>query len=136
MVYGKVVKAGLHQASTIKVAEAAKVIENTQRDLNIALMNELMDEIEALLDKRDNLRGAVATIEGALGIDEIIQHIDDNQYAFAHRFHLSRQLLGLEWTTYPNPSFHPYTPAVALPTRVRLLSEFYPKHCEIDFTFR
>ncbi len=40
-VYGKVVKAGLHQASTIKVAEAAKVIENTQRDLNIALMNEL-----------------------------------------------------------------------------------------------
>ncbi len=40
-VYGKVVKAGLHQASSIKVAEAAKVIENTQRDLNIALMNEL-----------------------------------------------------------------------------------------------
>ncbi|QTA83279.1 UDP-N-acetyl-D-mannosamine dehydrogenase [Desulfonema limicola] len=40
-VYGKVVKAGLHKASSIKVAEAAKVIENTQRDLNIALMNEL-----------------------------------------------------------------------------------------------
>lgn len=40
-VYAKVVKAGLHQASSIKVAEAAKVIENTQRDLNIALMNEL-----------------------------------------------------------------------------------------------
>lgn len=40
-VYGKVVKAGIHQASSIKVAEAAKVIENTQRDLNIALMNEL-----------------------------------------------------------------------------------------------
>jgi len=40
-VYGKVVKAGLHRASSIKVAEAAKVIENTQRDLNIALMNEL-----------------------------------------------------------------------------------------------
>ncbi len=41
-VYGKVVvKAGLHQASSIRVAEAAKVIENTQRDLNIALMNEL-----------------------------------------------------------------------------------------------
>jgi UDP-N-acetyl-D-galactosamine dehydrogenase len=41
MVYGKVVKAGIHKASSIKVAEAAKVIENTQRDLNIALMNEL-----------------------------------------------------------------------------------------------
>ena len=40
-VYGKVVKAGIHQTSSIKVAEAAKVIENTQRDLNIALMNEL-----------------------------------------------------------------------------------------------
>jgi UDP-N-acetyl-D-galactosamine dehydrogenase len=39
--YASVVKAGVHRASTIKVAEAAKVIENTQRDLNIALMNEL-----------------------------------------------------------------------------------------------
>lgn len=39
--YGKVVKAGIHRASSIRVAEAAKVIENTQRDLNIALMNEL-----------------------------------------------------------------------------------------------
>ena len=40
-VYGSVVTAGVHQAASIKVAEAAKVIENTQRDLNIALMNEL-----------------------------------------------------------------------------------------------
>jgi len=40
-VYGRVVEAGIHKASSIKVAEAAKVIENTQRDLNIALMNEL-----------------------------------------------------------------------------------------------
>jgi UDP-N-acetyl-D-galactosamine dehydrogenase len=40
-VYGRVVTAGIHKASCIKVAEAAKVIENTQRDLNIALMNEL-----------------------------------------------------------------------------------------------
>jgi UDP-N-acetyl-D-galactosamine dehydrogenase len=40
-VYGAVITAGLHLASSIKVAEAAKVIENTQRDLNIALMNEL-----------------------------------------------------------------------------------------------
>jgi UDP-N-acetyl-D-galactosamine dehydrogenase len=40
-VYGQVVKAGVHRASSIKVAEAAKVIENTQRDINIALMNEL-----------------------------------------------------------------------------------------------
>src|SRR3954468_3598471 len=40
-VYELVVKAGVHKASSIKVAEAAKIIENTQRDLNIALMNEL-----------------------------------------------------------------------------------------------
>jgi UDP-N-acetyl-D-galactosamine dehydrogenase len=39
--YATVVAAGVHEASSIKVAEAAKVIENTQRDLNIALMNEL-----------------------------------------------------------------------------------------------
>jgi len=40
-VYGSIVTAGVHRASSIKVAEAAKVIENTQRDLNIALINEL-----------------------------------------------------------------------------------------------
>jgi len=39
--YGSVVEAGVHRAPSIKVAEAAKVIENTQRDLNIALMNEV-----------------------------------------------------------------------------------------------
>ncbi len=40
-VYSKIIKAGLHEASSIRVAEAAKVIENTQRDVNIALVNEL-----------------------------------------------------------------------------------------------
>jgi UDP-N-acetyl-D-galactosamine dehydrogenase len=39
-IYGRVIRAGIHKAPSIKVAEAAKVIENTQRDLNIALMNE------------------------------------------------------------------------------------------------
>jgi UDP-N-acetyl-D-galactosamine dehydrogenase len=54
--YEKVVTAGVHRVSSLKVAEAAKVIENTQRDLNIALMNELavvfnmmgLDTIEVL----------------------------------------------------------------------------------------
>jgi len=41
MIYGSVITAGIHLAPTIKTAEAAKVIENTQRDLNIALVNEL-----------------------------------------------------------------------------------------------
>lgn len=40
-VYGSIIQAGIHKASSIKVAEAAKIIENTQRDVNIALMNEL-----------------------------------------------------------------------------------------------
>ena len=40
-VYTQVIKVGLFKASSIKVAEAAKMVENTQRDLNIALMNEL-----------------------------------------------------------------------------------------------
>ena len=39
--YGSIISAGTHKASSLKVAEAAKVIENTQRDLNIALVNEL-----------------------------------------------------------------------------------------------
>jgi UDP-N-acetyl-D-galactosamine dehydrogenase len=39
--YGSIIPAGIHEATSIKVAEAAKIIENTQRDLNVALMNEL-----------------------------------------------------------------------------------------------
>ena len=52
-IYGAVVPAGVHVAPSIKVAEAAKVLENTQRDLNIALMNEL-----ALICDRLNIRTA------------------------------------------------------------------------------
>lgn len=48
-VYELVVTAGVHRASSVKVAEAAKIIENTQRDLNIALMNEL----SIIFDKMD-----------------------------------------------------------------------------------
>jgi len=58
-VYGSVVKAGIHCAPSIKVAEAAKVIENTQRDLNIALMNELSALFERLgIDTGDVLAAA------------------------------------------------------------------------------
>ncbi len=52
-VYGAIVDVGLHEAPNIKVAEAAKVIENTQRDLNIALMNEI-----ALIFDRMGIRTA------------------------------------------------------------------------------
>ena len=58
-VYGSVVKAGIHRAPSIKVAEAAKVIENTQRDLNIAFMNELSAICGALsIDTGDVLAAA------------------------------------------------------------------------------
>jgi len=58
-VYGSVVVAGVHKAATIKVAEAAKVIENTQRDLNISLMNELALIFNKMgIDTRDVLAAA------------------------------------------------------------------------------
>jgi len=58
-IYGKIIKAGIHIAPSIKVAEAAKVIENTQRDINIALMNELAMLFDKLgIDTRDVLEAA------------------------------------------------------------------------------
>ena len=57
--YETVITAGVHRASSIKVAEAAKVIENTQRDLNIALMNELAIVFERLgIDTLEVLKAA------------------------------------------------------------------------------
>ena len=57
--YGSVITAGVYRASSIKVAEAAKVIENTQRDLNIALMNELAIIFERLgIDTLEVLQAA------------------------------------------------------------------------------
>lgn len=58
-VYGSVVEAGVYIASSVKVAEAAKVIENTQRDLNIALMNELAIIFDRLgIDTNEVLKAA------------------------------------------------------------------------------
>lgn len=80
-VYGSVVEAGVHRASSIKVAEAAKVIENTQRDLNIALMNELAiifnrlgidtnDVLEAAATKWNFLRFTPGLVGGhCIGVD-------------------------------------------------------------------
>ena len=57
--YSSIISAGTHLASSIKVAEAAKVIENTQRDLNIALVNELSILFEKLeIDTQDVLKAA------------------------------------------------------------------------------
>jgi len=57
--YSQIIKAGVHKASCIKVAEASKVIENTQRDINIALMNELSAIFEKIgIDTQDVLAAA------------------------------------------------------------------------------
>lgn len=80
-VYGPVIQAGLHKAPSIRVAEAAKVIENTQRDLNIALMNELAiifdrlglrtkDVLEAAATKWNFLRFTPGLVGGhCIGVD-------------------------------------------------------------------
>ncbi|HET6148264.1 MAG TPA: nucleotide sugar dehydrogenase [Polyangia bacterium] len=59
--YGAIIDAGVHRASSIKVAEAAKVIENTQRDLNIALMNELAIIFERMDIRTADVLDAAAT---------------------------------------------------------------------------
>lgn len=57
--YGEVVEAGIYEAESIKVAEAAKVIENTQRDLNIAFVNELSKIFKLMnIDTHDVLKAA------------------------------------------------------------------------------
>lgn len=79
--YALVVEAGIHKASSIQVAEAAKVIENTQRDLNIALINELAiifdrlgiataDVLEAAGTKWNFLRFTPGLVGGhCIGVD-------------------------------------------------------------------
>jgi UDP-N-acetyl-D-galactosamine dehydrogenase len=79
--YGAIIEAGIHRAPSIKVAEAAKVIENTQRDLNIALMNELAlifdrldistsDVLEAAGTKWNFLRFSPGLVGGhCIGVD-------------------------------------------------------------------
>jgi len=60
-VYGSIIRAGIHQAPNIKTAEAAKVIENVQRDLNIALMNELSKIFSRIGIQTSDVLDAAAT---------------------------------------------------------------------------
>ena len=60
-VYSKIIKAGVHNANSIKVAEASKIIENTQRDINIALMNELSIIFNLMKIKTDDVLEAART---------------------------------------------------------------------------
>ncbi len=81
VLYGRIIEAGIHRAPSIAVAEAAKVIENTQRDLNIALMNEVaiicdrlnirtLDVIDAAATKWNFLRFTPGLVGGhCIGVD-------------------------------------------------------------------
>ncbi len=60
-VYEQIISAGIHRAPSIKVAEAAKVIENTQRDLNIALMNELSLIFDCMNIRTEDVLAAART---------------------------------------------------------------------------
>src|SRR4030067_4993 len=68
--YSSVIKAGVHRASSIAVAEAAKVIENTQRDLNIALMNDNMGKfiaeqtVKKMIASGSSIKGAKVNVLG------------------------------------------------------------------------
>lgn len=93
-VYELVVKAGVHKASSIKVAEAAKVIENTQRDVNIALMNELSiifnrmgintyDVLEAAGTKWNFLKFAPGLVGGhCIGVDPYYLDYKAREYKY------------------------------------------------------
>ncbi|QHW35958.1 nucleotide sugar dehydrogenase [Staphylococcus ursi] len=65
--YEKVIKAGVHRASTIKVAESAKVVENSQRDINIAFMNELSQVFDLMGINTFEVIEAMNTKWNALG---------------------------------------------------------------------
>ncbi|MDY5059440.1 nucleotide sugar dehydrogenase [Staphylococcus simulans] len=66
-IYGKVIKAGIHKASNIKVAESAKVVENSQRDINIAFMNELSQVFNLMGINTHEVIEAMNTKWNALG---------------------------------------------------------------------
>ena len=66
-VYSKVIKAGIHRASSIKVAESAKVVENSQRDINIAFMNELSQVFNLMDINTNEVIEAMNTKWNALG---------------------------------------------------------------------
>ncbi len=100
-VYGQIISAGIYKAPGIKVAEAAKVIENTQRDINIALMNELAVIFDKMGIDTDEVLAAAATkwnflrfypglVGGhCIGVDPYYLTYKAQQYGFAPEVILS-----------------------------------------------
>lgn len=110
--YELVVKAGVHRASSIKVAEAAKIIENTQRDLNIALMNELsiifdklgintFEVLEAAGTKWNFLRFFPGLVGGhCIGVDPYYLTYKSEQLGYKSRVILSGRIINDEMASY------------------------------------
>ena len=110
--YGIVVKAGVHRASSIKVAEAAKIIENTQRDLNIALMNELSiifdkigintyEVLEAAGTKWNFLRFQPGLVGGhCIGVDPYYLTYKSNQLGYDSKVILAGRVINDEMPQY------------------------------------
>jgi UDP-N-acetyl-D-galactosamine dehydrogenase len=104
-VYEVVVDAGVHKASSIKVAEAAKIIENTQRDLNIALMNELSiifdkmnintyEVLEAAGTKWNFLKFQPGLVGGhCIGVDPYYLTYKSNQLGYDSRVILAGRVI-------------------------------------------
>lgn len=110
--YELVVKAGVHRASSIKVAEAAKIIENTQRDLNIALMNELSiifdkmgintyEVLEAAGTKWNFLKFFPGLVGGhCIGVDPYYLTYKSEQLGYKSRVILSGRVINDEMAGY------------------------------------
>lgn len=111
-VYELVVKAGVHRASSVKVAEAAKIIENTQRDLNIALMNELSiifdkmnintyEVLEAAGTKWNFLKFFPGLVGGhCIGVDPYYLTYKSSQLGYISRVILSGRTINDEMAAY------------------------------------
>ncbi|MFO0414234.1 MAG: nucleotide sugar dehydrogenase [Bacteroidota bacterium] len=110
--YEIVVKAGVHRASSIKVAEAAKIIENTQREVNIALMNELsiifdkmdintFEVLEAAGTKWNFLRFQPGLVGGhCIGVDPYYLTYKANQLGYDSRVILAGRVINDEMPAY------------------------------------
>jgi UDP-N-acetyl-D-galactosamine dehydrogenase len=110
--YEIVVKAGVHRASSIKVAEAAKIIENTQRDLNIALMNELsiifdmmdintFEVLEAAGTKWNFLRFQPGLVGGhCIGVDPYYLTYKSNKLGYDSKVILAGRVINDEMPYY------------------------------------
>lgn len=111
-VYELVVKAGVHRASSVKVAEAAKIIENTQRDLNIALMNELsiifdmmdintFEVLEAAGTKWNFLKFSPGLVGGhCIGVDPYYLTYKSQQLGYNSRVILAGRVINDEMAAY------------------------------------